>query len=102
MELEDNDGTMFSLDNGGPESSSRSLINTAAAVFAGFADAMFVAREGLLYLVCATTLSLLSSMCAGGTREVHCGHATLEEALPKRTFQKDLLALFLIFILLAS
>ena len=43
MELEDNDGTMFSLDNGSPESSSRSSINTAAAVFAGFADAMFVA-----------------------------------------------------------
>ena len=43
MELEANDGTMFFLDNGGSESSSRSLINTAAAMFAGFAGAMFVA-----------------------------------------------------------
>ena len=43
VEPETNDGTMFFLDNGGSESSSRSSINTAAAVFAGFAGAMFVA-----------------------------------------------------------
>ena len=66
-------GTMFSLDNRSPESSSRSSINTAAAVFAGFADAMFVAllllaeSLGICWgnelAVLASQSALLQSLC---------------------------------------